>query len=225
MALYYSLVFGLLVVEMVFFTILSLPFPRTVRRTVLATVSKPFTSEHVQIITKCIFGFVAVLFIDSVNRVYTVTTDLSGPGSERGMIDRSEVQARKFYAQRNMYLCGFALFLTLLTTRAYSLVAELVFTKDKLDDYNKEHGDIAPTEGDSEEISELKKELAAKEEELSTLKEQAEGLSKDYDSASQAEDLSKDYDSASQAKTTGASTIEANTDDATVASVTGFKKE
>ncbi|PSK35286.1 hypothetical protein C7M61_004744 [Candidozyma pseudohaemuli] len=212
MALYYSLVFGLLVVEMLFFTILSLPFPRKVRRTVLATVSKPFTSEHVQIITKCIFGFVAVLFIDSVNRVYTVTTDLSGPGSERGMIDRSEVQARKFYAQRNMYLCGFALFLTLLTTRAYSLVAELVFTKDKLDDYNKEHGDIAPTEGDSEEIQQLKKELAAKDEELSTLKEQAEGLSKDYDSAS-------------QAKTTGASTIEATTDDATVASVTGFKKE
>lgn len=211
MALYYNLVFGLLVVEMVFFTILSLPFPRKVRRTVLATVSKPFTSEHVQIITKCIFGFVAVLFIDSVNRVYTVTADLNG-GNDRGMIDRSEVQARKFYAQRNMYLCGFALFLTLLTTRAYSLVAELVFTKDKLDDYNKEHDDIAPATGDSQEIAELKKELASKEEELSTLKEQAEGLSKDYDTAS-------------TAKTTGASAFETIADDKTTASATGFEKE
>lgn len=211
MALYYNLVFGLLVVEMVFFTILSLPFPRKVRRTVLATVSKPFTSEHVQIITKCIFGFVAVLFIDSVNRVYTVTADLNG-GNDRGMIDRSEVQARKFYAQRNMYLCGFALFLTLLTTRAYSLVAELVFTKDKLDDYNKEHDDVAPATGDSQEIAELKKELASKEDELSTLKEQAEGLSKDYDTAS-------------TAKTTGASTFETIADDKTTASATGFEKE
>lgn len=202
----------MLVVEMVFFTILSLPFPRKVRRTVLATVSKPFTSEHVQIITKCVFGFVAVLFIDSVNRVYTVTADLSGIGNDRGIIDRSEVQARKFYAQRNMYLCGFALFLTLLTTRAYSLVAELVFTKDKLDDYNKEHDDIAPATGDSEEIAELKKELAAKDDELSNLKEQAEGLSKDYDTAS-------------TAKTTGAKAFETVADDTTTASATGFQKE
>ncbi|KAF3992450.1 hypothetical protein FT663_00730 [Candidozyma haemuli var. vulneris] len=224
MALYYNMVFGLLVVEMLFFTILSLPFPRRVRRTVLATVSKPFTSEHVQIITKCIFGFVAVLFIDSVNRVYTVTYELSNAGGEHGMVDRSEIRARKFYAQRNMYLCGFALFLTLLTTRAYSLVAELVFTKDKVDDYKKEHGEITPATGDSDEIVQLKKELASKDEELTNLKEQAEGLSKDYTNAS---DLA-DTNAADLAKeTTGisGSAIETAADNGTRASVSGFKKE
>lgn len=210
MALYYNLVFGLLVIEMVFFTVLSLPFPRKVRRTVLATVSKPFTLEQVQIITKCVIGFVAVLFIDSVNRVYTVTTELSQAGAERALSDRSEVQARKFYAQRNMYLCGFALFLTLLTTRAYSLVAELVFTKDKLDEYNKLYGNTAPVSGDSEEIADLKKDLAAKDEELNKLKEQAEGLSSDYDSASNVK------------KTSGAA-VEA-ADDINTASATGFSK-
>lgn len=183
MALYYNLVFGLLVIEMAFFGILSLPFPRRVRRTVLSTVSMPFQSEQVQIAIKCIFGFVLVLFIDSVNRVYAVTSELhaSAPNANSqvsGLInDRSEVQARRFYAQRNMYLCGFTLFLTLILTRTYSLVAELIVTKDKLDDL-KVSGKTGTAE--SAEIAALKKELAERDGNLETLKAQALSLSKDY---------------------------------------------
>jgi hypothetical protein len=33
-----------------------------------------------------------------------------------------EVQARKFYSQRNMYLCGFTLFLSLILNRTYMMV-------------------------------------------------------------------------------------------------------
>lgn len=185
MALYYNLVFGLLVAEMAFFAILSLPFPRAVRRKVLATVSAPFKSEQVQIAIKCIFGFVLVLFIDSVNRVYSVTAELhaSAPNSNApsaGVLnDRSETQARRFYAQRNMYLCGFTLFLTLILTRTYSLVAELINTKDKLDDLNKN----SELKGESSEVAELKATLAQKDADLELLKEQASALSKDYDTA------------------------------------------
>lgn len=189
MALYYNLVFGLLVVEMAFFAILSLPFPRAVRRKVLATVSAPFKSEQVQIAIKCIFGFVLVLFIDSVNRVYSVTAELhaSAPNSHAplaGMLnDRSEVQARRFYAQRNMYLCGFTLFLTLILTRTYSLVAELINTKDKLDDLNK-NSELKGGASESGEVADLKAQLAEKDADLELLKEQASSLSKDYDTAS-----------------------------------------
>lgn len=185
MALYYNLVFGLLVAEMAFFAILSLPFPRAVRRKVLATVSAPFKSEQVQIAIKCIFGFVLVLFIDSVNRVYSVTAELhaSAPNSHApsaGVLnDRSETQARRFYAQRNMYLCGFTLFLTLILTRTYSLVAELINTKDKLDDLNKN----SELKGESSDVAELKATLAQKDSDLELLKEQASSLSKDYDTA------------------------------------------
>lgn len=189
MALYYNLVFGLLVVEMAFFAILSLPFPRAVRRKVLATVSAPFKSEQVQIAIKCIFGFVLVLFIDSVNRVYSVTAELhaSAPNSHAplaGMLnDRSEVQARRFYAQRNMYLCGFTLFLTLILTRTYSLVAELINTKDKLDDLNK-NSELKGGASESGEVADLKAQLAEKDADLELLKDQASSLSKDYDTAS-----------------------------------------
>lgn len=186
MALYYNLVFGLLVIEMAFFTVLSLPFPRAVRRKVLATASAPFKSEQVQIAIKCIFGFVLVLFIDSVNRVYSVTSELHAvaPNTNAPLAgilnDRSEVQARRFYAQRNMYLCGFTLFLTLILTRTYSLVAELISTKDKLDDLNKN----TELKGESAELGNLKTSLADKDSEVELLKEQASSLSKDYDTAS-----------------------------------------
>lgn len=188
MALYYNLVFGLLIVEMTFFTFLSLPFPRRIRRSVLSTISAPFRNEQFQIAIKCVLGFVLVLFIDSVNRVYSVTTELhaSSPSNQVGtsglLNDRSEVQARRFYAQRNMYLCGFTLFLTLILTRTYSLVAELVLTKDKLDNM-KANGELSE-KSDSTEVADLKKELTSKEQDLETLKEQAQGLSKDYESVS-----------------------------------------
>lgn len=188
MALYYNLVFGLLVIEMAFFTILSLPFPRRVRRKVLSTASLPFQSEQVQIAIKCIFGFVLVLFIDSVNRVYAVTAELhsTGPNTNSAVNalinDRADIQARRFYSQRNMYLCGFTLFLTLILTRTYSLVAELTVTKDKLDDLKKNQ-ELNP-ESESAEIIGLKKDLAEKDTALETLKAQATSLSKDYASTS-----------------------------------------
>ena len=81
-----------------------------------------------------------------------------------------------------MYLCGFTLFLTLILTRTYSLVSELVLTKDKLDSM-KANGELS--EGsDSSEVAQLKKQLASKDQDLETLKEQAQGLSNDYESVS-----------------------------------------
>ncbi|KAK6458703.1 receptor-associated protein [Scheffersomyces xylosifermentans] len=189
MALYYNLVFLLLATEMAFFAVLSLPFPRALRRRVLTVASAPFKNEQFQIAIKCILAFVLVLFIDSVNRVYTVTSELHstspGPAGNIGagiLNDRSEIQARRFYAQRNMYLCGFTLFLTLILTRTYSLVAELIATKDKLDAYKA--NDASKSSTDSADVAKLKKELAAKEEDLEILKSQAKTLRKDYNNVS-----------------------------------------
>lgn len=183
MALYYNLVFFLLVVEMAFFAILSLPFPRRLRKTVLKTVSAPFKSEQFQIALKCIFGFILVLFIDSVNRVYSVTAELQSispnvPTPLNVLNDRAEVQSRRFYAQRNMYLCGFTLFLTLILTRTYSLVAELIETKDKLDVIGQDN-----STPESEEVIALRNSLKEKDDQLERLKEQAAALSGDFDSA------------------------------------------
>lgn len=183
MALYYNLVFGLLVIEVVFFTILSLPYPRKIRRTVLTTVSAPFRNEQFQIALKCILGFVLVLFIDSVNRVISVTDELKGQNNiAQGIVnDRSEIQARRFYAQRNMYLCGFTLFLTLILLRTYSLVTELLVTKDQVDTLSTDKGVSVTKTNDDPEITKLKKQLADKDKELDDLKQKSKALSDDYE--------------------------------------------
>lgn len=200
MALYYSLVFGLLVFEMVLFLILSLPLPRRVRKPLLTTISKPFHLKEVQIAIKCVLAFILILFIDAVNRVLQIKLELSPlvqrqqyqESHEGGLLPSAlapppmgasllstnpEVQARKFYAERNMYLCGFTLFLTLIVNRTYALVHELLVLKD-------EATKAETTNTDSQEVEDLKKSIAEKDESLDILKDQAASLSKDYDEVS-----------------------------------------
>lgn len=61
-----------------------------------------------RLVNQITFVFILILFIDSVNRVYSVTNELSRSNSRDGGThavlghERMEVQARKFYSQRNM---------------------------------------------------------------------------------------------------------------------------
>lgn len=100
--------------------------------------------------------------------------------------DRMEVQARKFYSQRNMYLCGFTLFLSLILNRTYMMILEVLRLEDriKLLEGDKKAGgkDSARVAeaGGLGEIGALKKELEAKDRDIETLKKQCEGLTREY---------------------------------------------
>lgn len=184
MALYYNLIFGLLVIEMALFTLLSLPLPSKIRRPLIKTVAAPFQSREVTIAIRCILVFVLILFVDSVNRVASVneellglTENILGTAQQAFVSDRSEIQARKFYAQRNLYLTGFTLFLTLIVTRTYGLVAELLQLKEDV----KNTPDITES---NEKVKSLLKELKEKDEKMDILKSQADCLRKEYDSLS-----------------------------------------
>lgn len=171
MALYYNLVFGLLLVELVLFVILSLPLPSKIRRPLITSIAKPLLKKEFTIGVKCILVFILILFIDSVNRVNSINEELFHFNAASG--DRLEIQARKFYAQRNMYLTGFTLFLTLIVSRTYKLVFELLNLKEQVR-ANAE-------KPDTDEIKSLKDEIRSKKDDLEILKKQAESLRKDYD--------------------------------------------
>lgn len=97
-----------------------------------------------------------------------------------------EVQARKFYSQRNMYLCGFTLFLSLILNRTYIMILEVLRLEDRvklLEGDKKAAGKDAARiaeAGNLGEIGRLKKELAAKDRDIETLKKQCEGLQREY---------------------------------------------
>lgn len=100
--------------------------------------------------------------------------------------ERMEVQARKFYSQRNMYLCGFTLFLSLILNRTYVMILDTLRLEEKVKLYEgdpkskgKEADKLAQA-GGAGEISSLRNKLAQKDRDIETLKKQSEGLSREY---------------------------------------------
>jgi hypothetical protein len=99
-----------------------------------------------------------------------------------------EVQARKFYSQRNMYLCGFTLFLSLILNRTYTMILEVLRLEDRVKHLEgdkraggKDSARLAQA-GDIGEIARLRKEIEAKDLDIETLKKQCEGLTREYHS-------------------------------------------
>ncbi|SCU98497.1 LADA_0H13388g1_1 [Lachancea dasiensis] len=168
MTLYYTFVFGILAFEMVMFLLLALPVPSKYRKPVTMALIRPFRLTQVQVAVKCILAFILLLFVDTINRVYSVNAELSQTSLASGVSDRNEVQSRKFYAQRNMYLTGITLFLTFTVFRTYGLVWELLELKESY-----------RAEPENMDVDDLKKQIKDAEKEIQSLKERAEGLQAD----------------------------------------------
>ena len=99
-----------------------------------------------------------------------------------------EVQARKFYSQRNMYLTGFTLFLSLILNRTYIMILDVLRLEEKLRMYEGEKGgkesdELSPRYR-ANEIGKLKRDLENKDKELQAMKKQSEGLRREYDELS-----------------------------------------
>lgn len=193
MTLYYSLVFLLLVTEMVIFMALIIPLPFTWRRKLFTFISESPIIAKLQYGMKITFIFILILFIDSVNRVYRVQIELTaahksqnrGGAAVLGGSERMEVQARKFYSQRNMYLCGFTLFLSLILNRTYVMILDVLRLEEEVktlrgDPAVNSKGSSLQNAGNASEIGRLKQELAAKDRDMANLKKQVEGVSREY---------------------------------------------
>jgi hypothetical protein len=174
---------------------LIIPLPFTVKRKLFTFISESPLVAKLQYGLKITFIFILILFIDSVNRVYRVQLELASftkDGNSMGAAalgtDRMEVQARKFYSQRNMYLCGFTLFLSLILNRTYTMILEVLRLEDRVKHLEgdkkaggKDSARLAQA-GDIGEIARLRKEIEAKDLDIETLKKQCEGLTREYHS-------------------------------------------
>jgi len=97
-----------------------------------------------------------------------------------------EVQARKFYSQRNMYLCGFTLFLSLILNRTYTMILDVLRLEEEVKRLNgdKPEGGKDQTKlanaGNIGEVGRLKEELRKRDQDIEVLKKQSSGLSDEY---------------------------------------------
>jgi len=194
MTIYYSLTFMLLASEMVAFCIFVAPLPFKVRRKLFRFLSESPIVAKIAYGLKISFIFIAVLFVDALQRMFRITTEVEAAKSGgQGIQDvRTETSfaARKFYAQRNVYLTGFCLFLSLVLDRTFYIIQDLIHVQDeyaklKTAAANTSRANIAasgqagdqtsgPTSDQTKEIEKLKKDLAA-------LKAQARSQAEEYD--------------------------------------------
>ncbi|KAK5003820.1 hypothetical protein LTR28_009696, partial [Elasticomyces elasticus] len=127
-----------------------------------------------------------------VNRVYRVQVELAAASKNPniaapalGGTERMEVQARKFYSQRNMYLCGFTLFLSLILNRTYVMILDVLRLEEEVKRYRGDK-DVGKNDaglgkaGNIGEISSLKRELEKKDRDIEALKKQSQGLTDEY---------------------------------------------
>lgn len=100
--------------------------------------------------------------------------------------ERMEVQARKFYSQRNMYLCGFTLFLSLILNRTYTMILEVLRLEAKVKRYEGSTSSKDKAEekldraGDAGEIGRLRREIEKRDKNIEALKRQTDNLQREY---------------------------------------------
>jgi len=192
MTIYYTLTFMLLVAEVATFVVIVLPLPHGVRKRFFRFLSESPLVAKVAYGIKIAFIFVGILFMDALQRMWRVTAEVEAAKSNgQGMSDvRSETNfaARKFYAQRNTYLTGSCMFLSIVLTRTFYILLDLIHSQEEYAKLKQEvakssRGQIT-SQDQTKQIEELKKKLAATEEKVrdyDIVKKQAEQNAKEYD--------------------------------------------
>ncbi|KAF9255708.1 B-cell receptor-associated 31-like protein [Marasmius fiardii PR-910] len=186
MTIYYTLTFGLLASEMVTFCVLVAPLPYAVRKGLFRFLSESVIIAKIAYALKISFIFVGILFFDALQRMFRITAETemarSNPQGVNDVRTETNLAARKFYAQRNTYLTGFTLFLSLVLTRTFYITLDLIhaqeeYAKLKGSDTKNAKGKAAPSPSDADrEIATLK----AKLRDFDTLKSQAKSQADEY---------------------------------------------
>ncbi|KAF5329319.1 hypothetical protein D9619_008919 [Psilocybe cf. subviscida] len=203
MTIYYSLTFLLLASEMFTFCVLVAPLPYALKKRLFSFLSESKIVAKIAYGLKISFIFVAILFADALQRMFRVTAESDAAKSNRnGVVSdiRTDtgIAARKFYAQRNVYLTGFCLFLSLVLTRTFYIILDLIHTQEeyaKLKQASTSGANgAASSKSDAAEIGSLKKQLeeAKKQQrDFDILKKQAKQNNAEYDRlATELNDLS-----------------------------------
>ncbi|KAL0057452.1 Endoplasmic reticulum transmembrane protein 3 [Marasmius tenuissimus] len=181
MTIYYTLTFSLLAAEMGTFCILVAPLPYTVRKGLFRFLSESVLIAKLAYGIKISFIFVAILFFDALQRMFRITAEVEAARSNnQGMGDvRTETNFAARNAQRNVYLTGFTLFLSLVLTRTFYITLDLIHVQEE---YAKLNGTDGKGKGKGS-AADKDKEIAtlkAKLRDFETLKGQAKSQADEY---------------------------------------------
>jgi len=183
------------------FGVLVTPLPYKVRKGLFNWLSLSPIVAKIAYGLKISFIFVTILFVDALQRMWRTAAEAEA-AKGGGIHDvRSETNhaAKKFYSQRNVYLTGFTLFLSLVLTRVFAIILDLIETQTAYAALKQQVGnnDRPGNDAQAKEIEELKKKLAAKTKDFDTLKNQVASQATEYNR------LADEYNKSTGAQTRG----------------------
>jgi len=176
MTVYYTLTFGLLVAEMVTSIVILMPMPFAARKRIFTFLSTSPLVGKLAYGLKISFIFIAVLFVDALQRVLRVTaeSDIAKQAGGHSVQSETSHAAKKFYAQRNLYLTAFTLFLSVIVTRTYYVLLDHIHTQNEYIELKTQFNKVSATAGDAqpEVVADLRKQLEIKSRDLEVLQKQ-----------------------------------------------------
>ncbi|SCV73132.1 BQ2448_7057 [Microbotryum intermedium] len=105
------------------------------RRALFKAIAESQLVAKAQYALKITFIFVFLLFVDAVNHMLKIQREgvlNKQLGQRSDLRGESDYRSRKFLSERNFYLHGFTLFLSLILSRTYSLVLDLIKAQEDL---------------------------------------------------------------------------------------------
>ena len=165
MAVYLTILFGLLVLQMTSLLILSLPLPTLLRKVVVKLYDQfLFKSSQVKTVLLVINVLVISLFVDSYKRA-----SVPLPKTENGLMLQPEILATKAYHQRNVYISGFILYSMIVIPVMLGLITKVTKLSTEISTYKS---NIAEEKEENEDIKALKQKLDSKIKSLEVLEKQ-----------------------------------------------------
>ncbi|RSH87969.1 uncharacterized protein EHS24_000492 [Apiotrichum porosum] len=190
MTLYYTMCFGLLMSEIGLFGAIIAPMPFAMRKRMMHFLSENPIVAKIQYALKITFIFVAVLFIDALQRMVRIAQEGAAAKAKVEMADvRAETTyaARRFYAQRNLYLTGATLFLSLILSRVFYILLDFINVQEEYNTLQAKTAKGSGVVGENEELRKRVKELEgqvktyqAADRDFETLKKQADQQASEY---------------------------------------------
>ncbi|KAF0276303.1 hypothetical protein FOG50_02828 [Hanseniaspora uvarum] len=165
MAVYLTILFGLLVLQLTSLLILSLPLPTLLRRALVKIYDQfLFKSSQVKTILIVVNILVVSLFVDSYKRA-----SVPLPKTENGLMLQPEILATKAYHQRNVYISGFILYSMIVIPIMLGLITKVTKLSTEISTYKTKAND---DKEEDEELKALKQKLNSKIKSFEVLEKQ-----------------------------------------------------
>ena len=189
MTIPFEIVRALLVAEVVTFTALAAPFPLSWRRKVIDWMSTSSLYKQIRFVLIIVFSLVCLLFLESLRSINSAAED-RGSYSKDSHGD-TQLKAKMFYAQRNLYLTAFTLFMAFVLNAFSKVLIELQKRGDRLEnirsqavnqssEYLRIVDELEKKEDVLKSLSSKEKELDKKAKNIEAYEKQIAGLQAEY---------------------------------------------